>query len=72
MNMQPRLIRELMLLQFEIDHNAAKATEKFVVQKMEVPLIPVQQPDGARNFAYVVRALMIKQEEVGLKGKFGE
>ena len=43
MNVKRRLIWEFMLNDFELSHNAAEATQIFVVQKIKAQLITVQQ-----------------------------
>ena len=67
MNMQRSLIWELLLYEFIWAIMLWKQPKIFVVGKVKVELIKVQQLDGSRNFTEVTRTTMIKQDQVGLK-----
>ena len=57
MNMQCGLIQEFMLYEFELDHNAAEATQNISSAKGEGTI----NLDGLRKFAWVKRTWMIWQ-----------
>ena len=59
MNMQCKLIWELMLYKFRMGYNAAEAIKIIYCVKLKAQLITVQKSDNLRNFAQIVRTSMI-------------
>ena len=59
--------KEVMLDGFILGYDTPEETKTFVVPKVKVQLLPLEQSDGWRNFFCVARTFIIRQVQISLK-----